>query len=166
MPGGGVEPDEDTSVTAVREVQEEAGVVGVLGRCLGVFENREHKHRTKVFVMLVTAELEDWEDFRQIGRKRQWFTIDDALVQLARHKPVQRHYLQQMRYSKKLGRNLSNSPADGSEDSIFRHDDVDCIRQEDDDAGEEDAELKRSAGGRDDEGDGGPRTTGGGSEDA
>lgn len=38
VPGGGVEPDEETSVTAVREVQEEAGVVGELGRCLGVFE--------------------------------------------------------------------------------------------------------------------------------
>lgn len=38
VPGGGVEPDEETSVTAVREVLEEAGVVGALGRCLGVFE--------------------------------------------------------------------------------------------------------------------------------
>lgn len=69
--------------------------------------------------MQVTEELEDWEDSRQIGRKRQWFTIDSALEQLARHKPVQRHYLQQLKYSKKLGRNLS---ADGGEDSIFRHD--------------------------------------------
>lgn len=40
VPGGGVEPDEETSVTAVREVLEEAGVVGELGRCLGVFEVR------------------------------------------------------------------------------------------------------------------------------
>lgn len=154
MPGGGVEPDEETSVTAVREVLEEAGVVGVLGRCLGVFEvtnwwwcfkfpsiisvtlfqNREHKHRTKVFVMQVTEELENWEDSRQIGRKRQWFTIDSALEQLARHKPVQRHYLQQLRYSKKLGRNLSNCPStDGCEDSIFQHDE-EFIRH--------DAELK------------------------
>uniref|UniRef100_A0A1B0BZ69 Nudix hydrolase domain-containing protein n=1 Tax=Glossina palpalis gambiensis TaxID=67801 RepID=A0A1B0BZ69_9MUSC len=38
VPGGGVEPEEEPSVTAVREVLEEAGVVGKLGRCLGVFE--------------------------------------------------------------------------------------------------------------------------------
>lgn len=38
VPGGGVELEEETSVTAVREVLEEAGVIGALGRCLGVFE--------------------------------------------------------------------------------------------------------------------------------
>lgn len=38
VPGGGVEPDEEPAVSAVREVLEEAGVVGKLGRCLGVFE--------------------------------------------------------------------------------------------------------------------------------
>lgn len=38
VPGGGVEPEEEPSVTATREVLEEAGVVGKLGRCLGVFE--------------------------------------------------------------------------------------------------------------------------------
>lgn len=38
VPGGGVEPEEEPAVTAVREVLEEAGVTGKLGRCLGVFE--------------------------------------------------------------------------------------------------------------------------------
>lgn len=38
VPGGGVEPEEEPSVTAMREVLEEAGVIGKLGRCLGVFE--------------------------------------------------------------------------------------------------------------------------------
>lgn len=65
-----------------------------------MFQNREHKHRTEVYVMTVTEELEEWEDSRAIGRKRQWFTIDDALEQLALHKPVQRHYLQQLKRSK------------------------------------------------------------------
>lgn len=40
VPGGGVEPEEEPSVTAVREVLEEAGVMGKLGRRLGVFEVR------------------------------------------------------------------------------------------------------------------------------
>lgn len=99
VPGGGVEPNEEPSCTAVREVLEEAGVVGTLGRCLGMFENFEHKHRTKVFVMNVTEELADWEDSRNMNRKRQWFTIDEALQQLALHKPVQRRYLQQLKNS-------------------------------------------------------------------
>lgn len=38
VPGGGVEPDEESSLTATREVLEEAGVTGELGRCLGIFE--------------------------------------------------------------------------------------------------------------------------------
>ena len=38
VPGGGIEPSEDTCVAALREVQEEAGVKGTLGRLLGVFE--------------------------------------------------------------------------------------------------------------------------------
>lgn len=100
VPGGGVEPEEEPSVTATREVLEEAGVVGKLGRSLGIFENREHKHRTEVYVLRVEEELAEWEDSRAIGRKRQWFSIDEALARLAQHKPVQRNYLQQMRRSK------------------------------------------------------------------
>lgn len=43
VPGGGVEPNEEPACTAVREVLEEAGVIGTLGRCLGMFEvNRTH----------------------------------------------------------------------------------------------------------------------------
>lgn len=38
VPGGGVEPNEEPTSTAIREVLEEAGVVGTLGRCLGMFE--------------------------------------------------------------------------------------------------------------------------------
>lgn len=40
FPGGGVEPEEDSSVTAIREVVEEAGVTGKLDRFLGIFEVR------------------------------------------------------------------------------------------------------------------------------
>lgn len=65
-----------------------------------LLQNPEHKHRTEVYVMVVTEELDEWEDSRSIGRKRQWFSIDEALEQLALHKPVQRHYLQQLKRSK------------------------------------------------------------------
>lgn len=40
VPGGGIEPEEEPSATAVREVVEEAGVVGRLHRRLGTFEDR------------------------------------------------------------------------------------------------------------------------------
>lgn len=52
--------------------------------------------------MHVTEELADWEDSRNMDRQRQWFSIDDALQQLALHKPVQRRYLQQLKNSKTL----------------------------------------------------------------
>lgn len=65
-------------------------------------QNNDHMHRTEVFVMNVTQELDEWEDSRSIGRKRQWFTIDDALSQLALHKPTQQHYLMQLQHSKTL----------------------------------------------------------------
>lgn len=38
VPGGGLEPNEDSSAAAIREVLEEAGVIGRLARCLGSFE--------------------------------------------------------------------------------------------------------------------------------
>lgn len=62
--------------------------------------------------MLVTEELADWEDSRNMNRKRQWFTIDEALEQLALHKPVQRRYLQQL----KNARNISDNAALNSQD--------------------------------------------------
>ncbi|XP_066997567.1 diphosphoinositol polyphosphate phosphohydrolase 1 [Anabrus simplex] len=96
VPGGGVEPNEEPKTTAAREVLEEAGVSGVLGRRLGVFENAERKHRTEVYVLLVTEELPEWEDSKVMGRKRKWFTVEDALAQLSQHKPVQLSYLQSL----------------------------------------------------------------------
>lgn len=73
-------------------------------------------HRTEVFVMTVTKELEEWEDSRSIDRKRQWFSIDDALTQLALHKPTQRHYLMQLRHSKNNSNvnSTTNSPTAAS----------------------------------------------------
>ncbi|XP_054551703.1 diphosphoinositol polyphosphate phosphohydrolase 3-beta isoform X2 [Talpa occidentalis] len=63
VPGGGMEPEEEPGGAAVREVYEEAGVRGKLGRLLGVFEqNQDRKHRTYVYVLTVTEILEDWED--------------------------------------------------------------------------------------------------------
>ncbi|KAJ8259604.1 hypothetical protein GJAV_G00171340 [Gymnothorax javanicus] len=92
VPGGGMEPEEEPNMAAVREVCEEAGVKGTLGRLVGIFENRDRKHRTYVYVLIVTEVLEDWEDSVNIGRKREWFKTDDAVRLLECHKPVQATY--------------------------------------------------------------------------
>lgn len=71
---------------------------------------------------MVTEELEEWEDSKTIGRKRQWFTIDDALSELALHKPTQRSYLQQLKLSK--NQDLCNSVND-EESGSKRNNDTD-----------------------------------------
>jgi diphosphoinositol-polyphosphate diphosphatase len=38
----------------MREAMEEGGVVGKLGRYLGVFDNPERRHRTRVYVLRVS----------------------------------------------------------------------------------------------------------------
>ncbi|XP_051953301.1 nudix (nucleoside diphosphate linked moiety X)-type motif 4a isoform X2 [Xyrauchen texanus] len=96
VPGGGMEPEEEPGGAAVREVYEEAGVRGTLGRLLGVFENQDSKHRTFVYVLTVTETLEDWEDSVNIGRKRKWFKIDEAIQVLQCHKPVHAEYLHKL----------------------------------------------------------------------
>uniref|UniRef100_UPI00358FE057 diphosphoinositol polyphosphate phosphohydrolase 1-like isoform X1 n=1 Tax=Myxine glutinosa TaxID=7769 RepID=UPI00358FE057 len=103
IPGGGMEPGEEPKVAAVREVYEEAGVQGTLGRLLGIFENQDRKHRTYVFVLIVTKVLPDWEDSTSVGRKRAWFSVDAATAALRRHKPVQARYLQHLQPSESLG---------------------------------------------------------------
>uniref|UniRef100_A0A8C2ARJ2 diphosphoinositol-polyphosphate diphosphatase n=1 Tax=Cyprinus carpio TaxID=7962 RepID=A0A8C2ARJ2_CYPCA len=73
VPGGGMEPEEEPGGAAVREVYEEAGVRGTLGRMLGVFE-----------VRLPNC------------RKRKWFKIDEAIRVLQCHKPVHAEYLRKL----------------------------------------------------------------------
>lgn len=105
VPGGGMEPEEEPGGAAVREVYEEAGVKGKLGRLLGIFEqNQDRKHRTYVYVLTVTEILEDWEDSVSIGRKREWFKIEDAIKVLQCHKPVHAEYLEKL----KLGGSSTN----------------------------------------------------------
>lgn len=51
MPGGGLEPEEEPRNAAIREVEEEAGVLGKLGRCLGVFEVRVYKCFQRILLL-------------------------------------------------------------------------------------------------------------------
>ncbi|KAM8890780.1 nudix (nucleoside diphosphate linked moiety X)-type motif 4a isoform 1-T1 [Spinachia spinachia] len=115
VPGGGMEPDEEPSGAAVREVYEEAGVTGKLGRLVGVFEqNKDRKHRTYVFTLTVTETLEDWEDSVKIGRKRRWFKVDEAMMVLQSHKPVHAEYLQRHRITCDPSCGSTCSPSNGN----------------------------------------------------
>jgi ADP-ribose pyrophosphatase YjhB (NUDIX family) len=49
-----VQLNECPEKSAMREAMEEGGVVGVLGRYLGVFDNLERRHRTRVYVLRVS----------------------------------------------------------------------------------------------------------------
>ncbi|XP_017529387.1 diphosphoinositol polyphosphate phosphohydrolase 2 isoform X3 [Manis pentadactyla] len=91
VPGGGMEPEEEPGGAAVREVYE---------------ENQDRKHRTYVYVLTVTEILEDWEDSVNIGRKREWFKVEDAIKVLQCHKPVHAEYLEKLK--------LGCSPANGN----------------------------------------------------
>ena len=98
FPGGGIEANETAQQAALREVKEEAGMVGRLGRCLGQLDDgRTH---TTMFVLHVEEEL---ETFDEMWRERRWFSlgvpgspragaaIDAARAQLS-PKQVHRHY--------------------------------------------------------------------------
>lgn len=103
VPGGGLEIGEEAVAAAHREAWEEAGIQGVVERFLGLFESCHHsgskKHRTAVFVFVVTKEHKDFPEAR-LGRRRRWFPLEDALLLLARHRPLQSAYLQLLMMSK------------------------------------------------------------------
>jgi len=91
-----LEPGEDPATTAAREVDEEAGAVGQLGRLLDVFENKDRKTRTYVYVLMVEHLKDEYDDAKGIGRDRKWFSLLEAIMRLREHKPVQTAYLQKL----------------------------------------------------------------------
>ncbi|XP_026687600.1 diphosphoinositol polyphosphate phosphohydrolase 2-like [Diaphorina citri] len=124
VPGGGVEPEEEPAATALREVAEEAGVLGKLGRSLGVFELIGYLHPDCLTDLTPFAEeagvlgklgrslgvfevrvrmnegastlFSNGSVFPSPGRQRKWFTLDEALKLLRLHKPYQLRYLESM----------------------------------------------------------------------
>jgi 8-oxo-dGTP pyrophosphatase MutT (NUDIX family) len=78
-PKGSIDPGESSVTAALREAEEEAGVLGRLGRCLGRFEYlRGHQQVSlEMFVLEVTEERGQWPE--QPARRRKWFRLDEAL---------------------------------------------------------------------------------------
>ena len=83
VPKGSVDHGEELRDAAIREAEEEAGLLGVLsrkplGRYLHV--NGEGSCHVDVYVMRVTKELEHWME--DSLRRRRWMAVPDAAERL------------------------------------------------------------------------------------
>jgi len=72
LPGGGVEGGESTQEAALREVHEEAGLKGRLGRCMGELYNKENRSHTTMYALHVEEELSVYDES---SRERRWFSL-------------------------------------------------------------------------------------------
>jgi len=107
-PGGKMEKDEAPEYCAMREALEESGAVGHLGRCLGIFDNTDRGHRTRVYVLYVNHLTDEYQE--KDVRQRKWFSVDEAQKLLAPYKPLQAKYILAMKQSK----NSTNPEGSGS----------------------------------------------------
>jgi phosphohistidine phosphatase len=83
VPKGSVDSGERPRDAAIREAEEEAGLLGVvtrqpLGRYLHV--NGDGRCRVDVYLMRVTSVLEHWLEDRL--RRRRWMPVEDAVSRL------------------------------------------------------------------------------------
>lgn len=85
FPKGGIEEDMTSRANAVKEAFEEAGVIGDLGECVGIFTYRKaanadgtkgQKQHVKLYGMNVALEADHYPEVAI--RKRQWFSIEVA----------------------------------------------------------------------------------------
>ncbi|KAK7061160.1 Nudix hydrolase 3, partial [Halocaridina rubra] len=65
----------------------------------------QKKHRTAVYVLTVTEEHNNFPEarlgkIRFSGRRRQWFSFEEALIHLTHHRPLQSAYIQLMMMSR------------------------------------------------------------------
>ena len=81
LPGGGIEPGEESAVAAAREAQEEAGV---LCRGAPIFlccvDNEARRTRTSLYQLKLEIELDDYIDAKT--RARRWVPLQDAAALL------------------------------------------------------------------------------------
>lgn len=80
FPKGGWETDENIRQAALRETEEEAGVVGILERELGKWyfksKSRGTYNEGYMFPLLVKEQLESWPE--KDARQRTWMSVKEA----------------------------------------------------------------------------------------
>ena len=82
FPKGGVEMELTERASAAKEVYEEAGVVGDVGRKLGDYRYIKNGQIQEVamFAMKYTGEAEDWPEANK--RERKWFKPKKAIAKV------------------------------------------------------------------------------------
>ena len=83
-PKGTIEAGETPEEAAAREAEEEAGVRGTIVRRLGRFSYPRglETGAVEAFELAVNEELSEWPE--RFVRKRRWFRLADALVEVRR----------------------------------------------------------------------------------
>jgi 8-oxo-dGTP pyrophosphatase MutT (NUDIX family) len=82
LPKGWIDSGEEPRESALREAEEEAGLLGrVVGTVLGRYEYAKSDGRrgVAVFLMRVTEELERWPEDH---RRRRWLTLEEAATRV------------------------------------------------------------------------------------
>ncbi|GFY90751.1 nudix hydrolase homolog 21 [Actinidia rufa] len=76
FPKGGWETDESLKQAALRETEEEAGVLGKLENILGIWHFQSKSQDAYMFPLLVTKQLEYWPE--KAFRQRTWMSVTEA----------------------------------------------------------------------------------------
>ena len=78
LPGGGIEKyDNCFQEGALRELKEEAGIIGKVTSYLGNYKDIHGKKKHNTFVWDVIP-LEELEDYKENYRERKWFSFKEA----------------------------------------------------------------------------------------
>jgi phosphohistidine phosphatase len=84
LPKGWIDEGESAEESALREAEEEAGLIGrVVGSALARYVHAKDEGRrvVAVFLMCVTEELDSWPEDH---RRRRWMPLDEAAERLER----------------------------------------------------------------------------------
>ena len=92
LPGGGIESFDKTFLDgAMRELREEAGIVGEATNFVGNFKDYKGKNKHSTFVWDVIA-TKILNEYKENYRERKWFTYTEAYEKL-KSKPEQQNIL-------------------------------------------------------------------------
>jgi len=79
-----------------------------------------------VYILIVDKEFDDWEEHKVLGRERKWFNLNEAKVELEKHKPMQGTYLN---FLKGYENNIKNSYFNNNTNTNSSINDINIILQ-------------------------------------